>query len=304
MKKPPGVMFVFLLLIPFLGSAAQTTQCQKNKTAVAKSAATSTAWLDINELEALVFNDGEFAGVAPENTGGGLFYPKGQRDKALIYSSGLQVLGKMAGELRSAAVQYATEFQPGVILPDGTAADPTDTQYRVYKYNKGEAVDQAAIDQGCPQEVLGDQMLFSVFNDLGSHKNVYTLPPIGLEVQQTVWAYNRTDALGKTLFIRYRLINKNSDGKTLDSAYVAMWSDTDVGDGKDDYTGCDPTLGIAYAYNSTNNDQKYGAGAPAMACDFLQGPIVDAPGETAVLSDGTALANKKILGMTSYAFHL
>ena len=43
---------------------------------------------------------------------------------------------------------------------------------------------QAAIDQGAPPEVLGTEMLFCVFNDLGSHQNLFNTQPLGIEVQQ------------------------------------------------------------------------------------------------------------------------
>ncbi len=202
------------------------------------------------------------------------------------------------GELRTACADYATEFQPGMILPNGRPDDAAKSEYKIYTYNKGDVVDQTALDQGCPSEVLGDKMMFCVFNDMTDHSNVFLTPPIGLEVTLTAFGFDRPGALGNTLFYKFKLTNKGV--RTLDSAFVSMFFDPDNGDGNDDYVGCDTDLGIAFVFNGDNYDYKYGAEVPALGCDFFQGPIVDAPGESAVLPDGTVLADKKILGMTSF----
>ncbi|MCK4818054.1 hypothetical protein KA005_19955, partial [bacterium] len=86
----------------------------------------------------------------------------------------------------------------------------------------------------------------------------------------------------------------------MDSAYVAMFFDPDLGNANDDYTGCDTTLKMCYVFNGDEYDEKYGVSVPAMGCDLLQGPVVDAPDETAELPDGTILQDRKILGMTAY----
>ncbi|MBN1894306.1 T9SS type A sorting domain-containing protein [bacterium] len=277
--------------------AAAGNVAQGGKSNLAKPAITDAQTLDINQIECFIQNDGHFA-ENPATGGDGFFYPKGQRNTSIIFTSGLWVLGKIDGDIRTAACDYATEFQPGAILPGTVADDPTLPKYKIYKYNKGETVDAEAIAQGCPAEVMGDQMLFCVFNDMGSHVDVFMKAPIGLEVQMTAFAFNQTGALGNTVFLRYRFINKSS--KTLEDTYAAVFFDPDLGDGNDDYVGCDTTLGIGYVFNGDGYDNKYGVKVPAMACDFFQGPIVPAPGETAVLPDGTILPDMKILDMTAF----
>ena len=253
--------------------------------------------MDVNQIDCYIQNNGKI-GENPQTGGNGFYYPKGQRYISMIFTGGLWVLGMVDGELRTACSYFATEYQPGIILPNGRPDDATKPEYRIYTFNKGDVVDQAALDQGCPSEVLGDRMMFCVFNDMTDHANVFTTLPIGLEVSLTAFGFNRPGALGNTLFFRYRFTNKSS--RPLDSAFVAMAFDPDNGDGNDDYIGCDTTSGVGYVFNGDNYDTKYGSEVPALGCDFFQGPIVDAPGETAVLPDGTVLTDKRILPMTSF----
>ena len=276
---------------------------EQEKDRIGKKTVSHHEILDVNEIECFIQNDG-CLGENPATGGDGFFYPAGQREKSLIYHAGLWILGKLNGALRSASVYYATEYQPGSILPDGTADDPTLEKYRVYKYNQGDAIDAEAIAQGCPETVLGDQMCFCVFNDLAGNGNVFTLPPIGIEVQMTVWAYDRPGALDETVFIWYRIVNKNRDGTPLDSAYVGFCSDPDVGGPSDDAMGCDPALNMAFAYNGRSEDAVYGDAPPALGMAFLSGPQVNSLGGQYTLPDGSVVYNRQALGLSSFTYML
>ena len=295
LNKPMLFLLAMIAAVAFTAPAPS----QRGKAKVSKAQVDDYKIMDINMIECYIQNNGKI-GENPATGGDGFYFPKGQRNTSIIYTGGIWVLGKIDGDIRSACADYGTEFQPGRILPDGNADDPTKPEYQVYKYNKGDAVDQAAIDQGCPSTVMGDQMVFSIFNDICNHGDVFTKPPIMLEALLTGWGFNRsaTDALGNTLFYKYKFTNKNP--KPLEETYVAVFFDPDLGQGNDDYVACDTTLGIGYVYNGNVSDQKYGAAVPAMACDFFQGPIVDSPGSTATLPDGTVLTDKKILKMTAF----
>ena len=122
-------------------------------------------------------------------------------------------------------------------------------------------------------DVLGDQMLWSVYNDAdpANHTNdAGGSAPLGLEVQQTTFAFNRQGALGNIVFLKYTIINKG--GQQLDSMFVSQWSDPDLGGAADDLVGVDVVKSLGYTYNSTNNDQLYGTAPPAVGFDFFQGP--------------------------------
>ncbi len=124
-----------------------------------------------------------------------------------------------------------------------------------------------------------DQIIYLRVDDQDSARTValYGSDPIGLELQVTAWGYNQTSSqLGQIIFKKYRLINIS--GKKLDDMYVAQWCDPDVGNSTDDVVGCDPELGIGFAYNGTPTDDNFaelGLAPSAIGYDFFQGPIVD-----------------------------
>ena len=123
-----------------------------------------------------------------------------------------------------------------------------------------------------------DQTLWFVSNDLNAELmgQLYGAAPMGLEVQGTFWAYNQSGALGNMYFRKYRFINKGAQQNTLDSMYVSMWSDVDLGAAGDDFVGVDTTLSLQFTYNATASDAVYTPlPPPATGFDFFQGPLVD-----------------------------
>ncbi|MBN2416711.1 hypothetical protein JXO52_12765 [bacterium] len=289
------------IILILLGAAAVSAQTAKEQSLPMKKVSPEVTgrFLDINAVELAISNDGHFA--YDPATGGyqGLYYPAGQRDLSILYTGGLWLVGDVNGDIRSASVQYVSEYQPGSILAGGTAGDPGSSG-AIFKFDAESPPTEEAIAMGCPEEVMGDQMLFTVYNDLGTHEYLNDTEPLGVEVQQTTWGYEVEGALENVAFTRFRIINKG--GNRINNAYLAMWYDPDIGDSNDDAMGADSVLGLIFDYNGDDYDNRYGTQIPAFASDFFQGPIVDAPGENAVLNDGTILANKKILRQTA-AFH-
>ena len=133
--------------------------------------------------------------------------------------------------------------------------------------------------------------------------NLYTSNPIGIEVQRTIWAYNRPDALGKTIFISYKLINKS--GVELDTMYVAQWCDPDLGFAGDDAFGCDTTISLGFDYNGEARDTNFanlGFPPPSVGIDFFQGPKVDGVASDTAIFDGKLDPGYKNLPMTAFPF--
>ncbi len=160
-----------------------------------------------------------------------------------------------------------------------------------------------------------DQVVWTVYNDLDRNQTI-TLQgsePLGLEVQVTEWGYKRTDPLGNIFFRRIRIINKGGvdiDGTGtkgsfwIDSMYVAQWADPDLGSFADDLVGCDTTLSIGFVYNGNAVDsdyRKFNLPPPSGGYDFLQGPIVPSPGDSAVF-DLKRRHGYKNLGMSSFSY--
>ncbi|MDE3057350.1 MAG: hypothetical protein KGJ59_05290, partial [Bacteroidota bacterium] len=148
-----------------------------------------------------------------------------------------------------------------------------------------------------------DQTEWMVMNDLNQALtiNLYGSTPIGLEVQRTIWAYNASGALGNTIFIQYKLINKS--GVRLDTMYVAQWADPDLGYAGDDYVGCDTMLDLGFCYNGETSDANYadlGLAPPSVGFNLLQGPIVPSASTVSAMFDGHRIYGYKNLPMTAF----
>ncbi|MFN8546918.1 MAG: hypothetical protein U0527_02845 [Candidatus Eisenbacteria bacterium] len=268
--------------------------------------------VDVNNVDMYVTNHGSIA-YDLGNSASGLFFPKGTT-KTAVYAAGLWVGAKIRGHEgdgpQVTVGEYSQEYAAGVINPDGTPASEADSRYRVYKIDRGvtdsedylnwPAADGAPVDaQGNP-EVIGDQTLWAVYNDADASKHTNDAGnsnPLGLEVQQTVFGFARQEPLGNMVFVKWKFINKGQN--TLDSTFVSVWSDPDLGGAGDDLVGCDTTLSVGYVYNATNEDELYGSAPPAVGFDFFQGPIVPSPGDTASVS-GHLVPGYKNLPMTSF----
>ena len=161
-----------------------------------------------------------------------------------------------------------------------------------------------------------DQVVWNAYNDLDRTRTLAMegSEPIGLEVQRSVWGYNRTDALGNIYFMNTLIINKGGvdvDGAGtrgsfyIDSMYVAEWSDPDLGAHSDDLLGCDVPLSMGYVYNGNATDNqfvRYGQVVPAAGYDFLAGPIIPAGGDTTAVFNLKYRPGFKNLGMSSFSW--
>jgi len=118
-------------------------------------------------------------------------------------------------------------------------------------------------------------------------ENVYGAPPVGIELQVTMWAYayGASDPLGNVIFkkaiMKYTGLPITHDyykaDAKLDTMYFTQWSDPDLGTYTDDYVGCDIDLSFGYVYNGNRLDGVYNGifnlPVPAGGYDFLQGPV-------------------------------
>jgi hypothetical protein len=250
---------------------------------------------DANRIYNYLVNNGD---IVTDNVGGnsGFHWPsvprtsRAQTEAELRgrntadYSSGLWIAGSVNGDARCAIVEYTSEYIAGKILANGQRDDATLPKYRIYKIMKGDGPgvqdwDEWPKDDGAPinadgtPKLTGDQTLWFVINDLEPTRHngpIAGSAPIGLEVQTTVFGFNRSDPLGNVMFVKWRIINKGRGD--LDSAFVSLWDDPDLGDAVDDLVGCDTTLGLGFCYNGDPYDDQYGARTPALGFDFFRGP--------------------------------
>ncbi len=155
-----------------------------------------------------------------------------------------------------------------------------------------------------PGKPGANQTLWYVANDVDTLVTAYLAdsPPIGLEMQRTIWGYKRPGAIGQSIFASTLLINKS--GARIDSMFLMQWVDPDVGDGGDDFVGCDTVRSLAFAYNGKPVDAMYGTLVPAVGYDLLQGPLVPgAPGDSAVFRLNRKHGFRN-LPMSSFVFFL
>jgi len=105
----------------------------------------------------------------------------------------------------------------------------------------------------------------------------YGSPPIGLEIQETYWAYTYSsieNVIYKQAKIIYKGTETTNPNSLVDSMYIVQWSDTDLGAYLDDFLGCDTLLNLGYTYNSKSADISYSqylSSPPAAGFVFLQG---------------------------------
>lgn len=133
--------------------------------------------------------------------------------------------------------------------------------------------------------VLGDQAIWWVFNDEGGgavHGETQGLP-IRAEIHALAYGFEgqNNEDLANTTFYEFKIINRSQE--SLDSAYIGLWLDTDIGCPMDDYVGCISSEKMAFAYNdditdgevdcSCNGIDTYCNDIPVTAIKMLQGPI-------------------------------
>ena len=249
----------------------------------------SSAVFDANEIGVTVSNLGWFVTESPSSPFYGLEWPRGSHHSA-VFTGGLWLGARVGTDTLVTVAEYSSEWAAGPLDGSGSPVDPqeTDPAHHLYSIrrcdNATSNTDWASWPSslGAPHDaagaprLLGDQTLWCVYNDalLSHHTNpVGSTQPLGVEVRQTMFGFDRGGNLDRALFLTFDL--HNHGGQSLDSAYVALWVDADLGGFTDDLVGCDTTLDLGFTYNGSDNDLDYGAHAPAVGCALLQGPVVN-----------------------------
>ncbi|MGB2869619.1 MAG: FG-GAP-like repeat-containing protein [Bacteroidota bacterium] len=239
---------------------------------------------DANNISMSVRRTGQNARDALTNNSG-LEYPKGS-GKFSVYAAGLWLGAQINGVPTIGVAHYNSEYRAGPAV-GGTPVDPSNPRYRVYKISRGDnsanSADYASwpADLGAPvnsdgtPRLLGDQTLFSVYNDLSPQGHFYGSAPLGAEVQQTTFGFDEPGALDNTVFLHFKIINRGNQQWT--NAYASLWSDPDLGDATDDLIGSDAPRDLAYVYNGRPNDAQYGNTPPAVGYVYLSGALPGKP---------------------------
>lgn len=300
-------------------------------------------FISVNQVKMWMSNNGDNSHDPITDGSGLYWPGGPQATISIIFEDGLIFGGLVNGEIRVGGSNYRHALQAGKILDNGLADDPNLLKYRIYKIKRNwENIDPAEdfngdgesdriayerdynnwpVEDGAPwvdvdgdgvytngvdtPEFVGDEVLWYVSNDLDASRTnfLYGTQPMGVEIQNTTFAFNRTGDLGDIVFQKYLMINKGTN--TIEDMYVASWSDTDLGFAGDDFSGCDTNLSLGYTYNGDNNDDDfYGINPPAVGYDFFQGPIVPAGPEDQAKFKGKFINGYRNLPMTGYAMYI
>jgi len=151
--------------------------------------------------------------------------------------------------------------------------------YPAFKFD-----DNAAIFD-CEQHLLGDQILWWIFNDSQGDSVVPVNPffqilkPLGIEVHNLAYAFISNDQLNNTTFLRRNIINRSYHNFI--ETYHGQMVDVDIGGADDDLFGSDVQRGMVYFFNGDTNDESqggaigYGNTPPAVGFDWVGGPLAD-----------------------------
>jgi hypothetical protein len=156
----------------------------------------------------------------------------------------------------------------GVALPD----NGPEGLAPFFDWNNDGMYDPFDGDYPLPQGVdaIPEQISWWVFNDNGNQVN--PTGPLKMEVQVTVWGFSCTDneLLDQTVFTSHKLISRSQE--PLDSVYVAMFTDFDLGCYTDDYIGANPSSNSYFVYNQDNVDGDVGTDCLGGAIPYTQEP--------------------------------
>ena len=320
---------VFGLMALLMVSAVEAKDKVANRSGGSSNYVDSSGTFDGNQIYADVTNNGLFLDYHISGDSA-MEWPKGTGVHS-IFQSALWLGATVNGETRVSIGDYTQDMGPG---PWG--GDPLASVHRIYKIEKamlaspGDFADfqEWPVDFGAPwvdvdgdgvytplpggtdhPEFVGDQVLWFVSNDGDpAYKLNMGTSPLDVEVQTTMFGFDRPDVFGDMVFLKQLVINKGSNDLT--EMYMGLWSDPDLGYAGDDFVGCNVPLGVGYVWND-GDDSQYSTldvGTPAAGYDFFQGPMVDCDaGEDCSVGAkmfGTRHPGKKNLSMSSFAFYI
>ena len=319
-------VLLLLFLLVFIALSTQALPPDDQAVTAEYKIMDNTTFIDDNLILMFVTNHGNFGRDLSGLFGYdyGTFYPftdiasiqNGTNTTSPLYAAGLWIGGLVDGQIRLAIAEYDDEFVPGP-MSDGTFQSDR-PEFKVYKLYRDSLAGNPnsdylnwPVDQGAPLDesgnplMLGDQMLWSVYNDanLSHHmNNAGSTSPLGVEIQQTVWASHISSTPQDNLiWIQYKLYNRG--GNTIQDFYISLWSDPDLGGAGDDLVGCDTLAGSFFCYNATNSDLQYGSTPPVTGFKMLFGPVVPSVNDTGYF-DGHQVPGFKNLTMSSFQLYI
>jgi hypothetical protein len=267
--------------------------------------------LDGNNISAFFLKTGILDQDRRTTNKSGFEWPKGS-GKTAVFTAGLCIGAFVNNQLKQASASYVGEYSPGY-CEHGVCK--TNNNFKYYKVSRGDNAQNSwdwanwglMVPSGAPFIDVNNNGIYEPAIDTPGVKNAsqtifYCMTdadyqshtagegfgggtlPLGAEVHLTAWVYD-SPGLQDVQFINYSIINKSDS--IWKKTYMALYSDPDLGDPSDDYTGCDTNLKLSFCYNSDNDDNVYGSSPPAVGFVQLTSPT------------NHSITPNKNLGMTS-----
>ncbi len=163
-----------------------------------------------------------------------------------------------------------------------------------------------------------ESALWYVFNDAGNVHTESEGEPLNFEIQVLAYAYvSGTPEINNSTFYDYKIVNRGIEA--IDSTFVGLWIDPDLGCILDDYFGCSPERDLVYTYNSdaldglSDCDDCLGIPTYCETIPMLGIKVLDGPLAARTFGENDALEIPQIgepgdtiieTGMTSFTFHV
>ncbi len=325
MNKKVLIAFVGILLAVSAFALAPLTGKLGQKQALLRDTDT---WIDANLILMFVTNEGSFAYDKGATLGksDGLYFPftglenvlDRSQNTSAIFAAGIWAgaVDSVSGDTLVTVAEYSDDYFPGPIVGGTFVANAgTSPRYRVYKlysdslagnpnqdYNDWPVADGAPVDSSGNPLMFGDQMCWSVYNDINPAPHVNDAASdsgLGLEIRHTTFAFSREGALANIVFLKFQIYNKGP--RYLRDMFVSLWADADLGDAGDDFVGCDTSRSLGFTYND-GADNSYGDAPPSPGFDFFQGPLIFTgnPADTAIMWNFQKFPGYQNMPMTSF----
>lgn len=196
-----------------------------------------------------------------------------------------------------ATYHESTQLAPYVDVNHDGQYLPSDGDYPAY--------DLTGSNVGCQNELYGDATLWWVFNDEGNIHSETNGIAIGLEIRAQAFEFQTNDAVNNCTFYNYEIINRST--YSVNQTYFGAWNDFDLGNGGDDYTGCDVSRNMGYGYNGEQTDpdgsgpfageKGYHNYPPAIGEVFFKGPVADK-------KDTSCYVHAGLIGMAHFVYYV
>lgn len=173
-------------------------------------------------------------------------------------------------------------------------------------------------NQGDVPEIKGaTEGTWWVFNDAGNIHTESGGEALQMEIQVLAYSYSSTvEEINNATFYDYKIINRAIEA--IDSQYMSVWIDPDLGCYLDDYIGCSPEKNMGFVYNQDaldgdsscsdcNGVNTYCEDIPVVGIKILKGlwspKIFDENNELVNAPIGAAADTLVDAGMSSFMYY-